>query len=94
LLHRVFGRAKMEPLQVYRSLAEERGLHVDVHEDLSTETLPTFDRWRRNAVTHKQEVIALVGETLWQEFLAACDVLERFWKEGRFGYGLLAGVRP
>jgi hypothetical protein len=34
-----------------------------------------------------------VGETLWREFLAASDVLERFWKEGLFGYGILAGAR-
>jgi 27-O-demethylrifamycin SV methyltransferase len=94
LLHRVFGRAKMELLQVYRSLAEESGLQVDVIEDLSAQTVPTFDRWRQNAVTHKGRVIELVGETLWREFLAGCDVLERFWKEGRFGYGIVAGVKP
>jgi 27-O-demethylrifamycin SV methyltransferase len=94
LLHRVFGRAKMEPLEAYRSLAEECGLQVDVLEDLSAQTLPTFDRWRRNAATHRDRVIELVGETLWREFLAASDVLERFWKQGRFGYGILAGVKP
>jgi 27-O-demethylrifamycin SV methyltransferase len=93
LLHRVFGRAKMEPLQTYRSLAEDSGLRVDVLEDVSAETLPTFDRWRRNALASKEEVIALVGETLWREFLDACDVLERFREQGWLGYGLLAGVR-
>jgi 27-O-demethylrifamycin SV methyltransferase len=94
LLHRVFGRAKMEQLQVYQALAEESGLQVDVVEDLSVQTLPTFDRWRRNAVTCRDEVIELVGESLWREFVAACDVLERFWQQGRFGYGIVAGVRP
>jgi 27-O-demethylrifamycin SV methyltransferase len=94
LLHRVFGRARMEPLQVYQSLAEESGLQVDGLEDLSAQALLTFDRWRLNAETYKQRVIELVGETLWREFLTACDVLERFWKEGRFGYGILAGVKP
>jgi 27-O-demethylrifamycin SV methyltransferase len=94
LLHRVFGRARMEPLQVYQALATESGLHVDVLEDLSAQTLPTFDRWRINAVTYKDRVIELVGETMWREFLAACDVLEGFWTQGRFGYGMLAGVKP
>jgi len=94
LLHRVFGRARMEPLHVYQSLAEASGLQVDVLEDLSAETLPTFDRWRLNAVTYRQRVIELVGETLLQEFVASCDVLERLWKQGRFGYGILAGVKP
>lgn len=93
LLHRVFGRAKIEPLEAYRSLAEESGLRVDVREDLSTETLPTFDRWRSNAVARRDAVVDLVGETLWREFLAASEVLERFWKRGSFGYGILSGVR-
>jgi 27-O-demethylrifamycin SV methyltransferase len=93
LLHRVFGRAKMEPLPTYRSLAEASGLRVDVAEDVSAQTFPTFDRWRRNARASRDEVIGLVGETLWREFLAACDVLERFWREGWLGYGILAGVR-
>jgi cyclopropane fatty-acyl-phospholipid synthase-like methyltransferase len=93
LLHRVFGRAKMESLQVYQSLAEESGLRVDVLEDVTAETFPTFDRWRRNAVACRDEVSKLVGETLWREFLVACDVLERFWTQGWFGYGVLAGER-
>jgi cyclopropane fatty-acyl-phospholipid synthase-like methyltransferase len=93
LLHRVFGRAKMELLQAYHSLAEASGLRVDVLEDVSAETAPTFDRWRRNAMEHRGEVVRLVGETLWREFLAGCDVLERFWRQGLFGYGILSGVR-
>jgi 27-O-demethylrifamycin SV methyltransferase len=93
LLHRVFGRAKMEPLEVYRSLAEASGLQVEVLEDVSTETLPTFDRFRRNAATNRDQVIELVGEPMWRDFLAACDVLEAFWKQGRFGYGMVAGVK-
>ena len=94
LLHRVFGRAKMEPLPVYQSLAEASGLQVEVLEDVTTQALPTFDRWRRNGATHRDRVIELVGQTLWREFLAACDVLETFWKQGRFGYGLLAASKP
>jgi 27-O-demethylrifamycin SV methyltransferase len=93
LLHQVFGRAKMERLQTYQALAEESGLRVDVVEDVSAKTLPTLDRWRQNAMTFRHEVAALVGEALWRDFVAACDVLERFWRRGWFGYGILAGVR-
>jgi 27-O-demethylrifamycin SV methyltransferase len=93
LLHRVFGRAKMEPLRAYQSLAEASGLRVEVLEDVSAEAFPTLDRWRRNALARRDDVIRLVGETLWQEFVRACDVLERFWKLGWFGYGILAAER-
>jgi 27-O-demethylrifamycin SV methyltransferase len=93
LLHQVFGRAKMEPLSVYRALAEEAGLQVDVVEDVSAETLPTFERWRRNAMTNKDDIVALVGEALWQKFRDSCDVLEDLWKQELFGYGIVAGTR-
>jgi 27-O-demethylrifamycin SV methyltransferase len=93
LLNRVFGRAKMETLQAYQALAEESGLRVDVLEDISAETFPTLERWRRNALARRDDVIRLLDETLWREFLAACDALERLWKQGWFGYGILAGVK-
>jgi hypothetical protein len=84
----------MEALHFYHSLAEESGLRVDVLEDISAETYPTFEHWRRNAVARREDVIELVGETLWREFLGACDVLDEFWTRGWLGYGLLAGMRP
>lgn len=93
LLHRVFGRARMEPLTAYAALAEESGLRVEVLDDVSAETLPTFDSWRRNAVAFKSEIVDFIGESLWRDFLSACDVLEGLWEQGRFGYGILAGVR-
>jgi hypothetical protein len=66
---------------------------VDVLEDISPQTLPTFDRWRRNAVAWRKEIVDLVGEPLWRDFVAASEVLESLWNQGRFGYGILAGVK-
>ncbi|MGH7793403.1 MAG: SAM-dependent methyltransferase [Candidatus Binatia bacterium] len=93
LLHRVFGRAKMESIESYRSWATDSGLRVTVLEDASTETLPTFDCWRHNAREHRSRVVDLVGESLWRQFLEACDVLESFWKSQKLGYGLFAAVK-
>lgn len=93
LLHQVFGRAKMEPLESYRAWATDSGLRVDVLEDLSVETQPTFEHWRRNAREHRGRVVELVGETLWRQFLDACDVLESFWKHRKLGYGLIAAIK-
>jgi cyclopropane fatty-acyl-phospholipid synthase-like methyltransferase len=94
LLHKVFGRAKMETLKVYQSAAEEVGLGVDLLEDISDKTFPTFECWRHNAVVSKDALIHLVGETLWRDYLEASSVLERFWAKGWLGYGILAAVRP
>jgi 27-O-demethylrifamycin SV methyltransferase len=93
LLHRVFGRAKMEMLKVYQSAAEEVGLRVELLEDISDKTFPTFECWRHNAVGNKDAVIQLLGERMWHDFLSACDVLEWFWTKGWLGYGIFLGVR-
>jgi 27-O-demethylrifamycin SV methyltransferase len=96
LLREVFGDARMEPLAVYAELAEANGLTVDLTEDLTAATRPTFERWRANARLHRDEVVGTLGEADWQRFIDACDVLEGFWDEGVFGYGILgaAKVKP
>jgi cyclopropane fatty-acyl-phospholipid synthase-like methyltransferase len=94
LLRQVFGDAKMEQLSTYVGLAEEHGLVVDVAEDLTAATRPTFDRWRQAADANRAQVVDLLDQTEWQRFVDSCDVLEGFWDDGTLGYGLLAAHRP
>jgi 27-O-demethylrifamycin SV methyltransferase len=93
LLERVFGRARMEPLDAYASLAREAGLEVESLEDVSARTLPTFARWRENATRHAPMLSGELGRDGLQAFLEATEVLESFWNAGRLGYGLLAAVK-
>jgi cyclopropane fatty-acyl-phospholipid synthase-like methyltransferase len=94
LLREVFGDARMEQLSTYAELAAANGLAVDRELDLTAATRPTFDRWRANADRHRDEVAASIGADGLQRFLDATDVMERFWDEGRLGYGLLAAAKP
>ena len=89
VLRRVFGRAKMEPLEVYKQLAQQSGLEVISCEDISEAVLPTFARWRENAHRHREEVQELIGPESWQQFLEACDVLTSFWEQRLLGYGVI-----
>jgi cyclopropane fatty-acyl-phospholipid synthase-like methyltransferase len=93
LLRAVFGDARMEPLDLYASMATDHGLVVDQQDDLTDATRPTFTRWRENAARHRDAVVALLGEDGWQEFVDSCDVLEGFWDDGTLGYGLLAAAK-
>ena len=93
LLERVFGEAKMELLETYRELAEHACLRLDAIEDISRPTLPTLDRWRKNAERWRHEVQALIGDEALDDFVASCAVLERFWDEGRLGYGMMTATR-
>jgi 27-O-demethylrifamycin SV methyltransferase len=93
-LREAFGDARMEPLETYRRLAEQSGLVVDRCDDLTTETLPTFDRWRRTAAHHALDLARDLGEDGVSAFLRSTDLLEAFWRDGTFGYGLIAAAKP
>jgi cyclopropane fatty-acyl-phospholipid synthase-like methyltransferase len=94
LLREVFGDAHMLELSTYVRLAEEAGFVVDTADDVSDLARPTFDRWRANAATHKDAVVAELGVEDWQRFVDSCDVMERLWADGRFGYAVLSATRP
>lgn len=94
LLRLVFGRAKMETLATYEAWMQDAGLVVDVCDDLSETSRPTFDRWRENARRYESEVTELIGREGWQQFTESCDVLDAFWERRTLGYGLMAAYKP
>jgi 27-O-demethylrifamycin SV methyltransferase len=94
LLREVFGDARMEPLDEYARLARESGLEVEQQRDITTETRPTFQRWRENAERHRERVTELFGAEERAKFVESCDVLEGFWDDGTLGYGLFVATRP
>lgn len=93
-LRAAFGDAHMESLEFYSAAATAEGLTVDRVDDLTAATLPTFDRWRANADTHQEAVRALIGVDGLDAFVRSCDLLEDFWRDGTFGYGLISAVKP
>lgn len=93
-LRKVYGRAKMETLEFYRTEFERHRLEVDVERNISSQTRQTFDHWRENAMTHKDEVVPLIGSQAWQDFVDSCDILARFWDDRVLGYGLISGYLP
>ena len=84
----------MESLEFYATAAEANGLTVDRVDDLTAATLRTFDRWRANAEKHRDAVTALIGADGLDAFVRSCDILEDFWRDGTFGYGLISATKP
>ena len=93
-LRDAFGDAHFESLDHYAERFEAAGLVVERRDDLTQETLPTFDRWRANAEQHRDEVVRLIGTDGHEAFVRSCDILEAFWRDGTFGYGLVSASRP
>ena len=94
LLKDVFGRAIMEPLNFYTEQLESLGFSVEGARDISAETQMTFCRWEENAREHRRSVTELIGKQGWQQFVDACEVLERFWSDNILGYGILCARLP
>jgi cyclopropane fatty-acyl-phospholipid synthase-like methyltransferase len=94
VLRAAFGDAHLESLDYYRDAAEANGLVVDRLDDLTQLTLPTFDRWRENAQVNRAEVLGLMSEEDLADFERSTDILEAFWRDGTFGYGLIAAAKP
>lgn len=92
-LREAFGDAHFQSLDDYAALAAAHGLVVDRRDDLTAVTLPTFDRWRANAETHHDEVVELIGTQGRDAFVRSCDILEAFWRDGTFGYGLISATK-
>ncbi|MDG2411688.1 MAG: methyltransferase domain-containing protein [Halioglobus sp.] len=90
LLRDVFGRAIMEPLSFYTNSLITYGLQVEVQRDISEQTFPTFEHWRKNAAENRERVVTELSEEGWQKFYDACDVLEKLWRAEILGYGILS----
>jgi 27-O-demethylrifamycin SV methyltransferase len=93
VLRDAFGDAHFESLDGFAALATGHGLDVDRSDDLTSATLPTFDRWRANAEAHRDAVVELIGVTGHEAFVRSCDLLEEFWRDGTFGYGLVSATK-
>ncbi len=89
LLHRVFGRAKMETIDFYVEECRRNGLYVEAIQDISDQTRPTFDCWRRNAHIWREEIEMLIGEDYLAAFVQSCDILEGLWDDRTLGYSLV-----
>ncbi len=94
LLKDVYGRARMEPLSFYESQLQALGLETEHSRNIARETRPTFGHWRANAQRHSEQVIESIGASAQSQFVASCDVLEKFWDLDILRYGILSAVKP
>lgn len=94
VLRAAYGSARMDPLSDYEKYAETAGLVPDQIVDMTTETLPTFDRWQANLDEHRSEVTRLLGGEGTATFERSLGILRTFWQDGTLGYGLFSADKP
>ena len=94
VLRAAFGDAHMESLDYYEAQLTAFGLQVDTRVDLTKATLPTFAAWRANARDNRDQVLESLEPDELEAFERSADILEAFWLDGTFGYGLIAARKP
>lgn len=94
VLRAAYGAARMDTLEQYTELAETAGLVIDRADDLTTETLPTLGHWQANVDRHRDRVTELLGAESVATFERSLGILEKFWRDGTLGYGLIAAAKP
>lgn len=92
-VERSFGQAKMETLDYYEATLRAQGFGRIERRDISRETLPTLEEWKRNLERHRSVLTAQVGADYVDNFAHSCDVLEGLFAREMFGYGIVKGVK-
>ena len=94
ILRDTFGDAQMIPPDEYAALAAEAGLAGVEVTDLSQPIRPTFADWRGRAEQAHDRVVAAADPTMFERFVAACEVMEQLLDAGIIGYTLITARRP
>ena len=93
LLERSFGKARLETLSHYEELFKSAGLKDLQLTDISRNVAPTIASWRENVQKHSRLLSQYVSDGELVNFEQSCDVLERLYKSGLWGYGLITGKK-
>ncbi|MEP1471058.1 MAG: methyltransferase domain-containing protein [Halieaceae bacterium] len=94
ILKNAFGRARMETLNFYEKQLTDNNLELESARNITKETLPTFARWKENALHNRASVEEHIGRKAWEDFISSCDVLQEFWQHGVMGYGIISARKP
>ena len=93
IMESVFGKAKTQTLECYSQNLESAGFSDIKTLDVSENIYPTMQYWRENINHRRTEISASMSNEQIQDFLKACDILEKFYAEKTLGYGMVTALK-
>jgi len=93
ILERCFGKARLETLDYYQGVFKNCGLEEIQQTDISEEVIPTIGHWRDNAQENRKTLLQHVQDKDVDDFIRSCDILEKLYRNGAWGYGLISGKK-
>jgi 27-O-demethylrifamycin SV methyltransferase len=93
ILEKVCGKAKAETFNSYQKMLKAAGFIEVETVDISEQAFPTMAHWRKNISNNYEKITQLFPKEKIDEFLMACDITEKFYRNSILGYGLVRAVK-
>ena len=93
VLEKVCGKAKTETLDYYQKKLKATGFSAVHTIDISDKVFPTMAHWRQNITQHYEKIRQIFPKENIDEFLVACDITEKFYRNSILGYGLVKALK-
>lgn len=92
-LLKAWGPAQLPTMGTYADRLVEAGFPVVTIWDITEKVLPTPRRWRDNALRLFNERRGTFPEKDVDNFVAGCEILDLYFRNGLFGYGIIKAVK-
>jgi 27-O-demethylrifamycin SV methyltransferase len=93
-LLKAWGPAQLPTMGTYADRLVEAGFGEVAILDITDRVLPTPRLWRENALRALQEKPGAFPEDKVKDFIAGCEILDSFFRDGLFGYGIIKAEKP
>jgi len=93
ILHKTFGKAKMETLKFYTQELKNAGFSEIKTVDISSSVTPTFKNWKKNIDQNQKNLKQCFGQTRINDFLLSCEIIKNLFDNNILGYGLVKATK-
>ena len=93
LMEGSFGKARLETLSHYKEIFQSCGLDDIRLTDISQQVIPTINYWKINVSQNADRLAEYVSREAIDNFDKSCDILEKVYRDGLWGYGLISGQK-
>jgi 27-O-demethylrifamycin SV methyltransferase len=92
-MKKAYGPGRTESFDDYRNKLAAAGFGDIRLVDVSRETLPTMQSWRKNIESNRQQILLTFDEGRLRHFERASYLMEHLFEKEMLGYGLLSAVK-
>jgi len=90
-LQSTFGETKTESLEGYVQLMKNSGFVNIKSIDVTHQVKQSPSAWRQSCINNREEVLKLISQSQFDEFIIACETLEEFLEKNILSYGIVRG---